>query len=200
MNDRASSTARGPAPERGGAPEPAGTRDRLVRAAAAEFNERGFAGTDSNRIARRAGFAPQTFYRWFKDKTAIFIAVYESWERSERATLEHLIAQRAPAERLVEAALGHHREFRVFRRALRALAIEDPAVRAARAESRRRQIAQIKRWAGRADLDDGDVAAALLQSERLADALVEGEIADLGLSEDGARRALASIIRRLIAP
>jgi AcrR family transcriptional regulator len=194
VSDRASSSARR------AAPQPEGTRDRLVRAAAAEFNECGLAGTDSNRIARRAGFAPQTFYRWFKDKTAIFIAVYESWERSERATLEHLIAEEAPAERLVEAVLDHHREFRVFRRALRALAVEDPAVRAARTESRRRQIAQIKRWAGRAALDDGDIAAGLLQSERLADALVEGEMADLGLGEDSARRALASIIERLLAP
>ena len=52
------------------------TPERLIAAAAAEFREAGFAGTDSNRIARRAGFAPQTFYRWFKDKTEIFIAVY----------------------------------------------------------------------------------------------------------------------------
>ena len=194
MTDRASSSAHG------AAPRPGDTRDRLVRAAAAEFNASGFAGTDSNRIARRAGFAPQTFYRRFKDKTAIFIAVYENWERSERATLEHLIAEGAPTESLVEAVLGHHREFRVFRRALRALAVEDPAVRAARTESRRRQIAQIKRWAGRAAIDDGDIAAGLLQSERLADALVEGEMADLGLGEDSARRALASVIERLLAP
>ena len=31
------------------------TREKLVLAAAAEFREHGFAGTDSNRIARRAG-------------------------------------------------------------------------------------------------------------------------------------------------
>jgi hypothetical protein len=37
-------------------------------------------------------------------------------------------------------------------------------------------------------------------SERLADALAEGEMADLGLGEDCARRALASIIERLLAP
>ena len=41
----------------------------------AEFIESGYAGTDTNRIARRAGFAPQTFYRWFADKTAILRAV-----------------------------------------------------------------------------------------------------------------------------
>jgi AcrR family transcriptional regulator len=47
--------------------EPPSTSNDLIAAAAAEFNEFGFSGTDTNRIARRAGYAPQTFYRWFKD-------------------------------------------------------------------------------------------------------------------------------------
>ena len=41
------------------------TRERLIRAALRAFGRGGFQGTDSNRIARAAGFAPQTFYRWF---------------------------------------------------------------------------------------------------------------------------------------
>src|SRR4051812_9867208 len=48
-------------------------REALLEAARAEFDESGFEGTDTNRIARRAGYAPQTFYRHFTDKTAIFI-------------------------------------------------------------------------------------------------------------------------------
>jgi len=176
---------------------PETTREKLVRAAAAEFNERGFFSTDSNRIAHRAGFAPQTFYRWFKDKTAIFIAAYEQWETSERAALEPLVVAEAPEEDLVEVALAHHRDHLLFRRALRQLALEDPAVRAARAASRLRQIRQIKVWAHKPDLDEAWIAAELLQMERLADALAEREIADLGLSESGARQALAAIFRRI---
>ena len=57
----------------------------LLKAAAAEFNQRGYDGTDTNRIARRAGFAPQTFYRWYKDKEEIFIEVYREWQSSEAA-------------------------------------------------------------------------------------------------------------------
>jgi AcrR family transcriptional regulator len=53
-----------------------GTSARLVEAAAKEFAECGFEGTDTNKIARRAGFAPQTLYGWFEDKTAIFLVVY----------------------------------------------------------------------------------------------------------------------------
>src|ERR1700679_2017991 len=49
------------------------TSSRLVDAGAKEFAECGFQGTDTNKIARRAGFAPQTLYRWFDDKTAIFL-------------------------------------------------------------------------------------------------------------------------------
>ena len=72
-----------------------GTAEKLLYAAAAEFNEHGFAGTDTNRIARRAGFAPQTFYRWYEDKIEIFIRVYEYWEGLEAAALQGLLAQNA---------------------------------------------------------------------------------------------------------
>ena len=60
---------------------PSSTRERLVEAAADAFNAHGFHGTDTNKIARAAGFAPQTFYRHFEDKLAIFIAVYEAWRQ-----------------------------------------------------------------------------------------------------------------------
>jgi hypothetical protein len=43
------------------------TADKLLKAAMAEFNEHGFTGADTNRIARRAGLAPHTLYRWCKD-------------------------------------------------------------------------------------------------------------------------------------
>src|ERR1700761_8551817 len=59
------------------------TSARLIEAAAREFAECGFEGTDTNKIARRAGFAPQTLYRWFDDKTAIFLAVYSKWVREQ---------------------------------------------------------------------------------------------------------------------
>jgi AcrR family transcriptional regulator len=173
------------------------TRDRLVEAAAAEFCEHGFAGTDSNRIARKAGFAPQTFYRWFKDKTAIFLAVYRAWEDEERETIGGLLARRAEDAAVVEACVEHHRCYLLFRRSLRALSLETPGVRAARAESRRRQVAQIARWAGDGAPTPEETAVRLFELERLSDAIAEGELADMGLSEAAARRRLADIIREL---
>ena len=173
------------------------TPTRLVRAAMLEFNESGFGGTDTNRIARRAGFAPQTFYRWFKDKTDVFINAYRLWETEEREMISGLLAKRASADMLVEACVAHHRAHLRFRRSLRQLSLEDPVVRAARAESRLRQIEQIKRWRGTPRANAAEIATALLQFERLSDALAEGEIADLGLDERAARKALAALLRVL---
>ena len=173
-------------------PKPS-TRDRLIQAAAAEFREQGFAGTDTNRIARRAGFAPQTFYRWFTDKTEIFIAVYRAWEDEEKSLMGALRRRGADEDDVVEAAIAHHRAYLIFRRSLRRLSLEDDKVRAARAESRLRQIARIREWRAGA-LSTDEVAAALLQLERLSDALAEGELLDMGLDEGPTRRRLAELL------
>src|SRR5437773_1678266 len=81
------------------------TAAKLVAAAAREFNRHGFFGTDSNKIARRAGYAPQTFYRWFADKTEIFLAVYRAWEEEERSVLARLLTENAPANRIIDAII-----------------------------------------------------------------------------------------------
>jgi AcrR family transcriptional regulator len=172
------------------------TRAKLCAAAMAEFNDHGFAGTDSNRIARRAGFAPQTFYRWYKDKTEVFVAAYRAWEEAEMDTVQVLLARDAPVEALVEAAIQHHRGHLMFRRSLRQLSLESPVVRAARAESRLRQIAQIRTWTGQA-AETGQMAVWVLQMERLSDAVAESELADMGLSESEARAELGRIVSAL---
>lgn len=166
------------------------TRDQLIAAATAEFGEHGFPGTDTNRIARRAGFAPQTFYRWFRDKTDIFLAVYRAWEEAERAMMSDLLRRGASEAEQVEAALVHHRVHRVFRRSLRGLSLSDDSVRTARAESRRRQIERI---GGPPET----AAVLLLQLERLSDALAEDELADMGLGETVARQSLVNLLRQL---
>lgn len=171
------------------------TPRRLIAAAADEFNAQGFDGTDTNRIARRAGFAPQTFYRWFSDKTDIFIRVYEAWQREEVDALQALLAEAADDAALVRVCIAHHTAHRQFRRSLRRLAIEDPRVRAARASSRQRQIAQLS--ALRPERRPEDLAARLLQVERLADAIAEGEFADMGMTDIAAERELARLIREL---
>jgi AcrR family transcriptional regulator len=174
-----------------------GTAEKLVRSAASEFNQHGFLGTDTNRIARRAGFAPQTFYRWFDDKTDIFIKVYERWQHEEASTLQRLLAKDASDARLVRAVVTHHRRFRIFRRSLRQMSIEDDAVRKARAASRLNQIEQIRKWNPAQSASTADLAVALFKIERLADALAEGEFDDMGLDRTAAETELALLLNWL---
>jgi len=173
------------------------TKHKLIAVAAKEFNRCGFGGTDTNKIARRAGFAPQTFYRWFKDKTDVFLAVYRAWEEEERNLLAHLLAKKAPAERLVAAIVRHHRLYRIFRRSLRRLSLEDPVVRKARAESRNRQIGRIRASLGTGAPHAAAIATVLFQIERLCDGIADDEFADLGVDESCARAAVANLLNRL---
>jgi AcrR family transcriptional regulator len=176
------------------------TSERLLRAAASEFNEHGFGGTDTNRIARRAGFAPQTFYRWFQDKVEIFIKTYERWTHEEFGAIGTLMAENASNVRLARAIVAHHKAYLVFRRSLRQLSVENDVVRAARARSRLNQIAFVKSSSPNVARDDASLAAMLLQTERLADALAEGEFHDMGLTNKAGEKALARLIHDLLAP
>lgn len=182
---------------------PPATAEVLLRAAIEEFGQHGFAGTDTNKIARRAGFAPQTFYRWYPDKTAIFVAVYQRWEEDERRLIEELIGKNASARKLVDAIVEHHRAHTIFRRSLRLLSVQDEQVRAARAESRLRQIDGIRRWRERRGAPKpadkpASLAVALLQIERLADAIAEHELLDMSLDELAARSALVALVQQLV--
>jgi AcrR family transcriptional regulator len=175
-----------------------GTGEKLIQAAVREFKAHGYSGTDTNRIAARAGFAPQTFYRHFKDKLEIFVAIYRRWEDEEAAVVGALVEKDASTLALADAIVAHHRAYRLFRRSLRQLAVENAVVRAARAQSRLRQIDNTIRLAGTGTRET--VAPVLFQIERLADAIAEGEIADLGLSESIAREALAVLLSGLRRP
>jgi AcrR family transcriptional regulator len=173
------------------------TSEALLLAARAEFGQHGFAGTDSNKIARRAGFAPQTFYRWYKDKTQIFIALYRRWEEEERSLLEAELGARNAARALAEAVVQHHRAHLLFRRSLRQLSLSDAEVRAARAASRARQAERIRGWTQRDKRKLPEIYLTLLEIERFADAVAEGELADLALSDEVGLAAIERAIKRL---
>lgn len=170
------------------------TTELLVEAALAEFSEAGFEGTDSNRIARRAGFAPQTFYRWFPNKLAIFLAAYQLWQRQEWDALTQAASPLEMAGILVE----HHRRHRIFRCSLRQLAVTDEAVRAARTASRQRQLQTVAASSGAGGGGYAARVILLLEIERLADAVADGELADLGVDEHHGTRAIASLIGTLL--
>ena len=171
------------------------TREDLIRAAATEFNERGYEGTNTNLIARRAGYAPQTFYRHFADKQAIFLVCYERWVEEEFETVSHINS----VEEVAAAVVAHHKRNLPFRRSLAALTRSDPAVAAARAASREAQLRVISARAGSGPQKKSlaEHLAQLLIVERLADGLAEGEFAALGVSDGEALALLANALQEL---
>jgi AcrR family transcriptional regulator len=172
------------------------TRKALVEAARRAFNEDGFLGTDSNKIARAAGFAPQTFYRHFSDKTEIFLAVYEGWWTAEADALEDVKhGSPSSAEEAARIILQFHRRWRVFRRSLRHLSVVDPRVRAARANARKAQVVRA-RAATRTPRSDAEWIAILLSAERLCDAAADDELADLGIK----KADIEAMVARVVAP
>jgi AcrR family transcriptional regulator len=162
------------------------TRALLIKAAGEEFNSAGFFGTDTNRIARHAGFAPQTFYRHFADKLDVFLAVYERWRADEAVAIAAAIKSSSVNGRSQAAAaviIRHHRDWAMFRRSLRMLAVEEPRVRAARTAGRKIQLAVLAALSANSGRSQAELASALLTIERLCDALADGEAEDLGIPE-----------------
>jgi len=178
-------------------PAEASTRQRLLEAAAREFNTVGFHGSNTNRIARAAGFAPQTFYRNFEDKVDIFVAMYEMWQAEERAAVARTMKSAASNSAIARTVLDHHVAWATFRRSLRLVAIEESAVREARRLSRQRQIDALERVQSNAGRSRVEIFGALLAVERLCDAAADGELSDLGIGASDTVSLIAGAIRTL---
>jgi AcrR family transcriptional regulator len=207
---------------------PEETRNRLVEAAGKLFNSVGYFGTDSNRIAREAGYAPGTFYVHFADKREIFLEVYRGWVDSEWRAIAAAIAPekgagarspslrspslrslslrspslRSQSLRIAQAVLRHHREWRMFRKSLRALTVTDERVHQARVAQRARQIAQTAELlkARGVSQTPARIYANLLLFEILCDAVADGDTATLGLKERDILARLAADVDALLEP
>lgn len=163
-------------------------RSELIRAAQLEFEEQGFDGTQTNAIARRAGYAPQTFYRHFPDKKSIFLAIYQDWTEAEAQAL----AKADTVTAMVDTLLGHHVSHRLFRRSLRHLTATDPEVAAIRAQSRQKQMDAIR--ARFPHLAATEALALIFTLERLCDAWAEGEFEACGVNRDAAQAYMSTIL------
>jgi AcrR family transcriptional regulator len=76
-------------------------RDRLLRAAALEFAERGYAGSSSESISRRAAMSKATFYEHFANKEECMLALFD---------LARRVVQEAMAGAARQAPVGDARE------------------------------------------------------------------------------------------
>lgn len=162
-----------------------------MAAAAEVFNRDGYAGTDSNRLARAAGYAPGTFYKHFSDKRAIFLAVYEDWVNAEWKAVGEEVGRGGDAAeiaaRIVDRTLALHRRWRGLRASLRALVAADAEARAFYRRQRRRQLGLLDELYDPAKAAPAAEDAVLLYTlERVCDAIADGELRDLGVSVDDA--------------
>ena len=183
---------------------PEETRARLVAAAAEVFERDGYHGTDSNALARAAGYSPGTFYKHFDDKRALFLAVYEAWVAATWKDVEAALVAVHPstavaAERVVEALLASHERWRGFRRSLKLLASTDDAVRAAFLDNRRRQLSGFEKLRRHRPSSPAHTRAqdALLMFtlERACDAIADGEAAGLRVARGELVAELVSRVR-----
>lgn len=163
-------------------------RAELLKAAQLEFEEQGFDGTQTNAIARRAGYAPQTFYRHFPDKKAIFLAIYLEWAEAEAQAL----SKAETVSAMMEALLAHHVLHRLFRRSLRHLSAIDPEIAAVRAQTRRHQMGAI--IARFSHLSNTEALALIFTLERLCDAWAEGEFEACGIPREAAQAHMSTIL------
>jgi AcrR family transcriptional regulator len=195
---------RGRRPRRG---TPDETRARLLAAAARVFNRAGYHGTDSNRLARAAGYAAGSFYKHFADKRTAFVAVYADWVTAEWQQLADIAARPgdvdAHAERIVRLLLAWHRRWRVFRASLRVLVATDVGVRRAHRRQRRRQLEwlrALRERQGQPPRLRADDVLLLLTLERVCDAAADGELRALGVAPAAAAARLRALVVAGLAP
>jgi AcrR family transcriptional regulator len=177
------------------------SRRLLIEAAAELFNTVGYHGTDTNRIAKAAGYTPGTFYTHFPDKRAIFLEVYQTWVDAELADVAAGFRFKGPdrRDRLAKTILNHHKKWRTFRASLRALYAIDPEIRKARLAQRGRQIdaiAAISKEAGREPQSRGRILGSLLIVESICDSIADGHLQAIGVKESELFQLLVENIGR----
>jgi AcrR family transcriptional regulator len=184
---------------------PVETRERLITAAASQFNRFGYHGTDSNAIAKEAGYATGTFYKHFPDKRAIFLAAYERWLFAQWKDIEDLLSQmRKPLETarlLVDLNIKFHTEWRGLRASLMELVFSDPVARKFFRAQRRRQLGLMAELRARfvlAPRTSEEDAIHLFTTERVFDSIGQGEIQALGLNLGTVVEAMVEKVRPLL--
>ena len=198
--ERTARTSQKPRPR-----NPAATREALMTAAARIFNREGYFATDTNAIARAAGYAPASFYKHFADKAAILLAVYEDYVRREWAGLEAAMTGETVLQKRLRRALGFiigfHGEWSAFRTTLRAVARIEPAVAEALKASRARQIGYLAAATGlSAQRHRATLLMILGIVERLAETVQDAEATSPPIRREvlleEAERALLALVER----
>lgn len=190
------------------------TYERLVRAAGALFDERGFDATQTPDIASAAEVSVGTFYRYFTDKKAIYLEVMRrDISEAYHAVLDGLTPQRFAGkgrygaieeaiaillERVAQAPQRH----RVFME----MALRDPQIAALRDvfenAARQRLTRLIAAVCSRADVPDPEATAYMVYTAAVeCSHHIAGVHGSFELDRERAMRALIDLVlRALFAP
>jgi AcrR family transcriptional regulator len=180
---------------------PAATREALIDAAAAIFRREGYFATDSNAIARAAGYAPASFYKHFAGKPAVLMAVYERYRAAEWDGLSAAVSGARPGPASIVKALsfleGFHAEWATFRTALRMVALMDDGAGRAVREARVQQLEALARLTGvSAKTHHAALLTILALTERYADLALEAE--SLGVKRQDLRQSVTKAVAALL--
>ncbi len=185
--------------------DPGFTRRQLKIAARSEFNSAGYFATDSNKIAKNAGYAPGSFYRHFKDKLEVFIEVYRDWHWDQMQEIERALTlggtQEQMSVRMTEIILHFYSHWKTFRASARVLSMSEPRAIQFKAGRRAELVSSIISLRQRLRLPalpTKDIVTFLIFVERLADAIIDGEYSQFGLSDEDAKIELQRLIHHFL--
>jgi AcrR family transcriptional regulator len=167
------------------------THANLMEAAKREFRDKGYENTDSNKIASRAGYSPQTFYRHFSSKEKIFEAVYKKWVEDSILPLR----EANTVEEFAARFLAENASMKLFRRSLRLLTHNSLDISKVRAEERH-VILNTFVTCEQDNYHDIQQIEWLMTLDRWLDAMIEGELTALGVSDTQAFDHLIEILAR----
>lgn len=181
---------------------PRDTRTVLLETAAQIFNEVGYYGTDTNRIARAAGYAPATFYKHFKNKLEIFLECYPNVEPNLNELISDLDSDPSiavGARRAVYRIFEHRKQWMGCYQSLRALALNDPV--AARAYKERKRdaaeaVVRLFAYVG-SEISVADAFVAQQLVSNMADSVLEGVTGELDIQVDEVVTVLLGLLARI---
>ncbi len=155
------------------------TYDRLLRAAAEVFADKGFDDTQTPEIAQRAGVSVGTFYRYFSDKRVAFIELIRAdLDESYQSVMKNLTLdvfgatrtapdRRAAVEQVIDILFNHTAQNPKLHRVFMALSLRDEEVAAIRTDFEERSRAGLaellKQLTSRAHIPDPAAAAEVIQ-------------------------------------
>lgn len=181
-------------------------KETLLQSAKDIFNSKTYFSTDTNEIARNAGYAPATFYRYFQDKLDVFLALYQNWHEQQRIGVLQLIEEHQDSNifiaKLAPLIISFYRDWRGFRASVRCLAAIDEKVHAfrlARREELIKLVNYVCRVYGLPAKSVADTLCMLLTLERIGDALADGEFTHFKVSNDEAINRIAQLFLEFLS-